>query len=124
MLHRLAALLMLFAVIGSQVESMVGVLRDGAVHHESQATAAAHSLQTLATGEHGHEDDSSSEHSHDSGHQHGTSADHCTHQHSPVWTGPCDAVAPGITPESPALIAYRSSDGDRVPPDFFHPPRA
>jgi hypothetical protein len=88
MLHRrivrvksLALVALLGLASGSMLEPTVGVLRDGAVHHETAATAAAHGW--VASGEHGHEDGarSPSQHQHGSRHQHGTAADHCTHAH-------------------------------------------
>jgi len=77
----LTLLVFLTLPIGSNVEPVVGELRDGTVHHESAAAAAAH--RPAAPGEHGHEDGSSqsSQHEHGSQHQHGSTADHCTHAH-------------------------------------------
>lgn len=77
----LTLLVLLTLAVGSNVEPLVGQLRDGTVHHESAAAAAAH--RSAAPSEHGHEDGSgtSPQHQHGSQHQHGTSADHCTHAH-------------------------------------------
>ncbi|MQA91855.1 MAG: hypothetical protein GEU90_16805 [Gemmatimonas sp.] len=75
MLRRLAAVLMLLTIAFSQMETVMGVLRDGKVHHDSAATAALHALN--GQGEHGHEDGAP----HGPKHEHGTPADHCTHQH-------------------------------------------
>lgn len=88
-LHRLAALLMLLTVTFSYGETVIGVLRDGTVHHESTAAAATHAL--FAQGEHGHEDGSS----HGSDHEHGTPADHCTHHHGTV-----------LHPRSPGVVTF------------------
>jgi hypothetical protein len=66
---------------GSNVEPLLGVLRDGSIHHESSAAAVAH--ESSAPREHGHEDGSAQTPHQDHGpqHQHGTAADHCTHAH-------------------------------------------
>lgn len=79
------ALVALFASGGFDTEQVVGEMRDGAIHHESVAEAAAHAERT--TGDHGHEDPGSERDEHGPGHSHGTTSDHCTHQHgTPV---PC-----------------------------------
>lgn len=86
--RRLRAILALLVLLGGGVfdaERVVGELRDGQVHHETISEAAAHAERT--SGDHGHEDGTSSHADHGPGHSHGTSADHCTHQHgTPV---PC-----------------------------------
>lgn len=81
-LRRWIALLMLCLLAGSSVESVIGVLRDGEVHHENAGDARAHRLASADHVEHGHEDSSvPEEHRHGPDHQHGTAADHCTHHH-------------------------------------------
>ena len=72
-LRRALAIALLILTPASATEAVVGVLRDGAVHHESAATAAAH-RDAGPQGDHGREDSAPS-------HQHGTPADHCTHAH-------------------------------------------
>lgn len=69
-------------LLGGVFEPALGLLRDGRVHHETTATAGVHGNST-PTGEHGHEDGTASgpSHTHAPDHQHGTSADHCTHAH-------------------------------------------
>ena len=71
---------MLLAITFSSAETVMGLLRDGSVHHETMASAASHSV--LTGGEHGHEDGVP----HGTEHQHGTPADHCTHQHGTFFT--------------------------------------
>lgn len=84
MFRRLTALLVLLTVTYSSAEAVVGVLRDGAVHHESMAEAASHA--PLAGAEHSHDGvDGSSQHT---DHEHGNSSDHCTHQHGTPLTAP------------------------------------
>jgi hypothetical protein len=78
MIRRLIALLMLFSITYSSAESVIGVLRDGEVHHESMAAATLHASHDHDS--HGHEDGSSP----DSEHEHGTQADHCSHHHGTV----------------------------------------
>jgi len=77
-----AALALVILLIGSIGEPAVGSLRDGVVHHESPASAAAHRVS--ASGDHGHEDQAPAAeagHQHGAQHEHGTAADHCTHAH-------------------------------------------
>ena len=86
--RRLRALLALIALLAGGVfdaEQVLGEMRDGVVHHESFGAAAAHAQET--TGDHGHEDLDADHQDHGPGHSHGTTTDHCTHQHgTPV---PC-----------------------------------
>jgi len=104
-----------------QAESVLGALRDGRVHHESGMTAASHS-SSGSQGDHGHEDGPLS-HQHGGQHQHGTAADHCTHQHSAgspavglaLAYPPIQHVAPFSDPPAPV-------GGMLAAP--FHPPRA
>lgn len=81
MVRRLIAFLALVAVTFSSAEAVVGELRDGDVHHEALAEAVLHDHGP--DGEHGHEHDAP----HDSDHRHGTSSDHCTHQHGQQLSG-------------------------------------
>ena len=122
-LHRLAALLMLLTLTFSNVETVLGVLRDGEVHHENSGAAAAHAMQSQ--GEHGHEDGKSQgpEHDHGPQHEHGTPADHCTHQHGNLTT----ALPPTL-----AILAFTISQVfpepsiwlDRFSEPFSPPPQA
>jgi hypothetical protein len=84
--RRLIALVLLLAVSGSAAESLVGQLRDGEVHHETSVAAASHASH--ARGDHGHEDAGAPSHEHGGEHQHGTNADHCTHQHGTAVVTP------------------------------------
>lgn len=119
MLKRLTALLLLAAVLAYSAEAVLGALRDGEVHHESFAAAASHAGH--GQGDHGHEDGPLG-HPHGPGHQHGTSADHCTHQHTATPSG-------GLVP---TLLAERGGDLPPEPADLlgrslaapFRPPRA
>lgn len=116
--RRLVAFFMLLAVTFSYGETVTGMLRDGAVHHEeSAATAALHAI--AAQGEHGHEDGSS----HGPGHEHGTPADHCTHQHGTEF-GP---RSPGLAVFSctiPDIFLEPSLRLDHPYEPSFRPPRA
>ncbi len=115
--RRLVALLMLLAVAFSLGETVTGQLRDGEVHHESNAEASAHAL--AAHGEHGHEDGSS----HGPEHQHGTAADHCTHQHGTLISPASPALT---TSAADATAAFRETSAwlDRHVDPSFRPPRA
>lgn len=120
-MRRLLALTLLILTSVSSMEAVVGVMRDGEVHHENPVVAAAHAQ--VAGGDHGHEDAApSGEHRHGEGHDHGTAGDHCTHGHGPailISASPLcltEGVAEGFT-ES-ALPRATVSDG------FAHPPRA
>lgn len=77
-MRRLRALIMLLLIANSFLEAVVGVVRDGAVHHESAALAAAHA-QHFA-GDHSHEDSvPTGERYREGSHEHGTASDYCTH---------------------------------------------
>ena len=77
---RRAAFVLLLAIMGFTLEPVVGVVRDGDVHHETAAEAATHS--GLATAGHAHEqNDSQTSEDSESDHEHGSNADHCTHAH-------------------------------------------
>lgn len=118
---RLPALLMLFALSVSFSEPLLGVLRDGVVHHESASAAAVHSV--MDRGEHGHEDDGSLPgHSHGEGHQHGTGADHCTHQHGQAAPATVAFDVPSVKSDSPPGTS--SAHSGQILRAQFHPPRA
>lgn len=116
-LHRLAALLMLLTITFSSAETVVGLLRDGAVHHESSAEAATHAL--MAQGEHGHEDGAQ----HGPNHEHGTPADHCTHQHGPVFS-PRSPVFVVLSHTVPVVFLEPSLWLDHLDEPSFRPPQA
>lgn len=79
-MRRAIAFALLLFMTASSVETVAGLVRDGAVHHEDVVSAAAHAA--TGTGEHGHEDASGpADHEHGEDHQHGTAGDHCTHVH-------------------------------------------
>lgn len=117
MLHRLAAVLMLFTIAFSQTETVMGLLRDGGVHHESAAAAAVHS--EYGQGEHGHEDGAP----HGPEHEHGTPADHCTHQHGNLFT-PKSPVLAILSYTIPQVFLEPPLWFDRFSEPAFHPPRA
>lgn len=121
MLRRLIALLAFVVMAGSIAEPALGVLRDGAVHHETAASAAGHADR--ARGDHGHEDGNPAGHQHDPDHRHGTGADHCTHQHGLALLA--DAPVPlNVVPcAENALLAEYVAPVGRHPLDLFHPPR-
>jgi hypothetical protein len=76
----LLAVLALVANGSFSTESVFGELRDGGVQHETVGAAASHASQSA--GDHGHEDPESPDHDeHGPGHSHGSTSDHCTHQH-------------------------------------------
>jgi hypothetical protein len=113
----------MLATSGSATESVLGLVRDGAIHHESVAAADAHRWAGAAVG-HGHHDlVAPSQPRHDRQHQHGTPADHCAHQH-----GTAMIVAVVLGPV--ALQASSQPHADpflRITPptfDHFNPPRA
>ena len=117
MARRLIALLMLVTVAGSSVESVVGQLRDGAIHHESISDAAAHA--SVSHGEHGHEDESS----HGPDHQHGTPTDHCTHQHGTPLRAPRVVLSLILRPISYSFVEPFVWS-DRFSEPSFRPPQA
>jgi hypothetical protein len=126
LLRRLLAFVMLLALAVSASESVLGELRDGEVHHESSAAAAAHGLH--ASGEHGHEDGSppghpaDSGHRHGPGHHHGTGADHCTHQHGIPLPASFAFDLPLRTLPQPSFEPQVHTA--RVSTTLFRPPRA
>lgn len=118
-LQRLTSLLLLLAVFAYSAEAVLGVLRDGEVHHETFAAAVSHGGQH--GGDHGHEDGPMS-HPHGPGHQHGTSLDHCTHHHTATVA---DAFALSFPPATAAELAHEAPHLlDRTLSAPFHPPQA
>lgn len=117
MFRRLIALFMLLSITFSSAETVIGVLRDGAIHHESSAEAGNHALRSL--GEHGHEDSSS----HGPDHKHGTPADHCTHQHGTLLTETRVALIVGLPTVSDPFLEP-SNWLDRFTDPSFRPPQA
>lgn len=114
--------MLLLLTAGSALESALGELRDGAVHHESSAAAAFHALD--AQGDHGHEDGSlPGDHRHSRGHEHGTGSDHCTHQHGHAMPAAGPEPLFTLATREPASAAAAFSP-DRTPVRLFHPPRA
>ena len=120
-MRRLIALTLLVLTSASSMEAVAGVMRDGEVHHENPAVAAAHA-QT-SPGDHGHEDAANSdEHRHDEGHEHGTSTDHCTHVHSVALL---NSPPPQLAVETAELFFTENVfPPEIVSEGFAHPPRA
>jgi hypothetical protein len=122
--RKLVSVLLLVLFQASSLEAVVGLARDGAVHHETVAQAAAHAeLAEPGDAEHGHEAASEApDAEHGPDHQHGTGADHCTHAHGTALFGPLsplgfDAV---LTPPAPTVMRTPSHCSAAR---FFHPPR-
>ena len=120
MVRRLIALLLLLATAGSALETVAGELRDGAVHHETGLAAAQHSA--LAGGEHGHEHGDPAGHQHGGGHEHGTSTDHCTHQHGSAMPSEFALDTPSLT--VPHYDSETPVTSDRSAATLIPPPRA
>lgn len=117
MFRRLVTSFVLLAVAFSSAEAVFGELRDGKVHHESRAEAALHDHGP--DGEHGHQYDSP----HGPEHQHGTSSDHCTHQHGEQLSGARILLSVG-PPDIFVSFVQPSLWSDRVTEPFLRPPRA
>lgn len=118
MYRRVVALLMLLSVTFSNVETVNGALRDGEVHHEGAIEAASHAQ--VATGDHGHEDHEP----HGSDHQHGTSSDHCTHQHGPTIPSGCATIEDAVADSFAVTFAEPGPPMDRSREPSFRPPRS
>ena len=81
-IRRIVSLALLVAFSLASVEAAAGETRDGEVHHETVGEATVHHDAMVLQGDHGHEDSvPPADHDHGPEHQHGTSADHCTHFH-------------------------------------------
>ena len=120
-MRRLIALTLLILTSASSMEAVVGVVRDGEVHHENAAVAAAHA--EASSGDHGHEDATrSGEHRHGEDHEHGTSTDHCTHVHSvALLTSSPPPLAVELTE---IFFTERAFPRETVSEGFAQPPRA
>jgi hypothetical protein len=117
LLSRLISLLMLLSITFSTAERVIGAIRDGEVHHESSSLAATHAV--FSAGEHGHEDHSE----HGPEHKHGTSADHCTHQHGTTVPVAKLAFAFRGGEISSAVVEEPVSPKDHLPDPSFRPPQ-
>ena len=120
-MRRIVAMTLLLSFYATSVEAVVGVVRDGTVHHETASEAMRHAES--GPPEHGHEvetDAPGSEHGKD--HQHGTGADHCTHAHGTavLITAPRSSVQ---TEDVVNLIEVVASIADHHEPPLTHPPR-
>lgn len=119
--RRILALFLILVFGLSSFEAVWGEVRDGDVHHENVATAADHSM--LSQGDHGHEDVGAPEHHHDEQHQHGTGADHCTHQHG-VEVPALILVDLGTLAITSAAAETEYRFTSRPPSGLLRPPRA
>ena len=121
MLKRLTAALVIVAWTLMSVESAVGELRDGEVHHESSSVAAQHRAESA--GGFGHEHGEESSHSHQDGeHQHNSAVDHCTHVHG---VGMISTAALITVSQAEHAWDQPTPCGDRYTPAEVlpHPPR-
>ena len=122
MIRRCFAAGALVALVGSAVEPGFGLLRDGAVHHESTTEATQHA--SLGHGEHGDRRLAAEAPTTPSTeHEHGTSMDHCTHVHGPAL----QAVLPTLAMSFRASIAddpLVETHGRSPLEALFHPPKA
>ncbi len=120
-MRRLLALTLLILTSAASMEEVVGVVRDGEVHHESTVAAATHAQ--ASAGDHGHEDTAhSGEHRHGEGHDHGTTGDHCTHTHGPAVL---TTTPPPLLVETDEELVTESALPRAIVSDgFAHPPRA
>lgn len=114
------SLVLLLAAIFSFVEPVVGQARDGEIHHrtgvvqqtDTSSTVDAHDPQGTRDGP---------AHPPGPNHQHGTSADHCTHQHAAVLVPTFSFALPAQTAEAPRLEPPLRLG--RFLQRLFHPPR-
>jgi hypothetical protein len=124
-LRRFVALILLLVVSAFQAEAGIGAMRDGDVHHESLMAAMSHQS---SGGFHGHEDAPVPGHAPGSPqapggqHHHGTTGDHCTHQH---LVAPVSSLALTFSSALSSQAVWSDTGHfDRVPRTLFHPPRA
>lgn len=113
--RRFIGIAVLILAPASTAEPVFGLLRDGVVHHESAAAAAAH-RDAGPQSSHGHEDSVPT-------HQHGTAADHCTHVHGVAFIGTTAPLSFGA-PLSPQYQGDPLFHRGTSWLDAFHPPRA
>ncbi|MEQ9398918.1 MAG: hypothetical protein RJQ04_07075 [Longimicrobiales bacterium] len=128
MIRRLIALSLLLFSGAASLEAVTAPVRDGEVHHETTVEADGH--RAPSSGEHGHEHDPSADEDgrgapdadHGPDHRHGTSADHCTHVHSPALAGAHDRLAVE-GPEGTVLDLALPAPAGPATPTLWHPPR-
>ncbi len=117
MLRTATALLLALTFTYSAAESVLGAVRDGAVHHESDAVAIGHQIEGRS--DHGQEDSAPP----GADHRHGGASDHCTHVHG-VSLGTSSVRVQQITPEqsAPSLVepTIHAGHTSEAP---FRPPR-
>lgn len=117
--RRWLALGILLAYAASAAEAVVGVVRDGEVHHESTVAAAVHRAEHQSEHGYQHVDHGT----HDADHGHDGSSDHCTHLHGVSVPAACSVeVSTGSRSVTVALAT--PSPTDRTPESDFRPPRA
>jgi hypothetical protein len=116
MLRRATALLLAVLSTYSVSESVLGAAHDGAVHHESDATAVQHQLEGRAS--HGQEDSAPQ----GGEHRHGGAADHCSHQHGVALTASSVRVHLAFE-QAASPLAERAVSIAHAVDAPFHPPR-
>ena len=118
---RRISFVILAAITVFTLEPVMGVVRDGAVHHETSARAAAHSFLAGAGHAHGTIE---SDRADDSGqrHEHGSSADHCSHAHGLALVG--TFVFEIGTTETLLSFDEAARNPMHTPTALTHPPRA
>lgn len=113
--RRAIAIALLILTPASAAEAVFGMLRDGAVHHES-AVAAAASRDAGPQSGHGREDSAPT-------HQRGTPADHCTHEHGTATVSPVFSFSFSTSVSAHRLTAC-TIHPSRILLEEFEPPRA
>ena len=120
-MRRLLALTMLILTTTSSLEAVLGVVRDGEVHHEDAAAAAAHTQHF--DGDHGHEDAVPAGDNRQAGdHEHGTASDHCTHVHAMALLPSFAFVI--LIAEASTQYSEKSLPHSLLSETFSRPPRA
>lgn len=125
MTKRLTAALMIFTWALMSVESVMGELRDGDVHHESSLEAVQHRAASGGGFGHDHAEEpgrADQDNEQDRDHRHGSSADHCTHLHGVALIEMVAAATP--TPVDYACDWPSPSSNHSVPAEVLpHPPK-
>lgn len=118
-LRRIVSVIALLAAVFSVVEPVLGEVRDDTVHQADSGAAVAQDAQGS---DHPAEHAPIPGHSHGGSHQHGTGADHCSHQHGVGFPGHTDVLLPTVVTVSVSLESLLFSS--RTSTQSFHPPRA
>ena len=121
-LLRVTAALMLIGTGIGRFEPLVGLSRDGAVHHEGPVAATQHATVHSDGLEHRH-DSESAPREHGSEQRPGTGADHCTHVHGPAVIGESPTLLLRAVQEH-AVQTELPHGSDPHPTKLLRPPRA